>query len=507
MMQKYSTEVIAESDYQWSGIAVSKEKRFFVNFPTWDIPCPFKVGEIVDGNIVAYPSEKDNELFVCVQSVVIDDLNRLWVLDPASPLFKGVVESGAKLFCVNIETNKIDKTYVFPPEVAPKTSYLNDVRIDSKSGFAFMTDSEDGGIIVLDLQSGSSWRALDASVGAVMANLDCIDFRTTGKWNKKINSDGIELSKDCETLYFTALTGNILYAVPTSVLRDHTMCVAEREKFIRIENSNNVPSDGMLLLDDKLYMGNLPEEGIWQYDLKSRFGTSIDLGESIRWADSFACDRDGCIYFTTSQINYPRELQEKFKLRKMKKKELVYPRCFSHIGITVPDLKAAVKFYTEVMGWYVIMEPTEVKEESKTAIGEMCIDVFGKGWGSFLIAHLATGDKIGVEMFEFNLVDSVPPVCQGDRIGFEKVDLKKIKGESPKFNPFRNGLFHFAVQDPDIEGLIEKIVAAGGRQRMPIREYYPGVKPYKMCYVEDPFGIVFEIYTHSYEMTYSGGAY
>ena len=42
---------------------------------------------------------------------------------------------------------------------------------------------------------------------------------------------------------------------------------------------------------------------------------------------------------------------------------------------------------------------------------------------------------------------------------------------------------------------------------MPIREYYPDKKPYKMCYVEDPFGIVFEIYTHSYELTYSSGAY
>ncbi|RUM55705.1 MAG: glyoxalase, partial [Marinomonas sp.] len=37
-----------------------------------------------------------------------------------------------------------------------------------------------------------------------------------------------------------------------------------------------------------------------------------------------------------------------------------YPRTFSHIGISVPDLEAAVKFYTEVLGWYLIMEPTEI---------------------------------------------------------------------------------------------------------------------------------------------------
>ena len=55
--------------------------------------------------------------------------------------------------------------------------------------------------------------------------------------------------------------------------------------------------------------------------------------------------------------------------------------------------------------------------------------------------------------------------------------------------------------------LIAGPAAAGGRQRMPGREYFPDQKPYRMVYVEDPFGIVFEVYSHSYELTYSAGAY
>jgi len=161
-----------------------------------------------------------------------------------------------------------------------------------------------------------------------------------------------------------------------------------------------------------------------------------------------------------------------------------YPKTFSHIGISVPNLEEAVAFYENVMGWYTIMKPTVVKEESDTAIGKMCIDVFGEGWGSFKIAHVSTGDKIGIEMFEFR------------------------NNEKPKeFEYWKTGTFHFCVQDPDIEALVEKIVANGGKQRMPIREYYPNEKPFKMVYVEDPFGLVFEIYTHSYELTYSQGAY
>lgn len=162
-----------------------------------------------------------------------------------------------------------------------------------------------------------------------------------------------------------------------------------------------------------------------------------------------------------------------------------YPRTFSHIGITVPNIEEAVQFYTEVLGFYIIMQPTTVVEEDETAIGKMCIDVFGENWGTFKIAHLSSGDRIGFELFEFP----------------NSKDLK------PNFEPFRTGLFHFSVQDPDVEGLVERIVTAGGKQRMPIREYYPSDKPYRMCYVEDPFGTVFEIYSHSYELQYSSGAY
>ena len=120
-----------------------------------------------------------------------------------------------------------------------------------------------------------------------------------------------------------------------------------------------------------------------------------------------------------------------------------YPKSFSHIGLTVPNINEAVKFYSEVMGWYIIMEPSKVKKEKKTAIGKMCIDVFGDDWTEFEIAHLATSDGIGIELFSFP---------------------NGIK-EAPEFNPFNTGLFHFCVQDPNIEELIDKILSYGGKQK------------------------------------------
>jgi lactoylglutathione lyase family protein len=158
---------------------------------------------------------------------------------------------------------------------------------------------------------------------------------------------------------------------------------------------------------------------------------------------------------------------------------------FSHIGITVPDLERAVEFYAKCFDCYVIMPPTTINHDD-SAIGQMCDDVFGEGWGQFRIAHLATGDGIGIELFEF------PKTVQEDR----------------PFEYWRKGLFHFCLQDEKLEERVKLIESMGGRQRMKqVRHYYPGQKPYRMVYVEDPFGNVFELYSHSYELTYSAGAY
>ena len=162
-----------------------------------------------------------------------------------------------------------------------------------------------------------------------------------------------------------------------------------------------------------------------------------------------------------------------------------YPRSFSHIGLSVPNLEAAVKFYTEVLGWYIIMQPTKITED-ESPVGVMCTDVFGAGWGSLKIAHLSTGDRIGVEIFEF----------------------ENQQDPENNFEYWKTGIFHFCVQDPNLEELAEKIVAAGGKKRMPEpRYYYPNEKPYRMIYMEDPFGNIIEIYSHSYELTYAAGAY
>ena len=154
----------------------------------------------------------------------------------------------------------------------------------------------------------------------------------------------------------------------------------------------------------------------------------------------------------------------------------------NHVGIMVGNMDKAVEFYTKVLGLKIVMGNTKVAEERETAIGRMCIAVFGENFKGFNIAHLVTTDGIGVELFEMV-----------DRQEHHEVDFSRI------------GIFHFCLQTDDFEGVMAKVEEFGGKIRMDIMRYHPEdeTKPAQMVYLEDPFGNLFELYSHTYEETYA----
>jgi sugar lactone lactonase YvrE len=153
-----------------TGVTVSHQGRIFVNFPKWGDEVRFTAAEIREGRSVAYPDEATNRTdpgnpaaaLMSVQSVVVDPADRLWILDTGSPLFQPTQPGGPKLVSVDLASDRVVKTILFPPDVALPTSYLNDVRFDLRrgaQGMAFITDSSDrgpNGIVVVDLASGES---------------------------------------------------------------------------------------------------------------------------------------------------------------------------------------------------------------------------------------------------------------------------------------------------------------------------------------------------------------
>ena len=131
-------EVASFPTQQVTGVTVSAKGRLFVNFPFWSDDHTTSVAEIVDGKPKPFPNDgwnaKDGppqSRWVCVQSVVIDDQDMLWVLDPASPKTEAVVPGGPKLVKIDLSKNAVAQTISFPDAIAPERSYLNDVRIDT----------------------------------------------------------------------------------------------------------------------------------------------------------------------------------------------------------------------------------------------------------------------------------------------------------------------------------------------------------------------------------------
>lgn len=155
-----------------------------------------------------------------------------------------------------------------------------------------------------------------------------------------------------------------------------------------------------------------------------------------------------------------------------------YPVNFSHVGLTVPSLERAIRFYTEVLGWYHISGPIEVSEEKENNLTRISKLIYGKGWQSFRFAHLSSSDGIGLELFEFS-------------------DNSKATSVN---TPFATGIFHFCVQHPNPQELLARIEAGGGKIVMEPQVEYPDEKPYLMAFAEDPFGNSIEIYSHSYEL-------
>ncbi|MCT4590064.1 MAG: major royal jelly family protein [Carboxylicivirga sp.] len=307
---------IAQSDKQWTGVAISQEGRLFVNYPYWSGNVPVSVAEVVNGVARAYPDMTWNQRtgshsFNAVQSVFIDNKDRLWVLDTNNPQFKGVNEIGPQLYCFNLQNDELIKIYNFPVGVYKPASYFNDVRIDTNMNMAYLTDSGDGALIVLNLTTGQSQRLLDdhPSTKSESDHLMCNGRR----WENSVDSDGIALSPDGQHLYFIALTGHTLYRISSAALLDESLSPEELAK--QVEKVKKVPATDGMLFDKEgyLYLGGLENNSVNRL-LPNGDVEQVMQSPRIRWADSFTMDQEGNLYFTTSQIHLPENERGKYEI-------------------------------------------------------------------------------------------------------------------------------------------------------------------------------------------------
>ncbi len=322
-----------------TGVTVSRSGRIFVNFPRWGDPVEFTVAELKQGQPVEYPgadqaaqlksaevldSRDAADLLVSVQSVVIDGQDRLWLLDTGRLEWARPVPGGPKLVGIDLAQNRIIRKIAIPPEVALPTTYLNDVRFDLRrgtSGMAFITDSSldgPGAIIVVDLESGRSWRRLDGhpstqadeNFAALVEGQPFLARPAPGQVAyPRVSADGIALSPDGELLYYCPLSSRRLHSVRVDALVSENMPAEQVAAAVRDLGPRGFASDGLEMdAQGRLLLTDYEDNAILRRSAEGWYETLV-VDDRVLWPDTLCVAADGYLYFTVNQLHRQKGFQ------------------------------------------------------------------------------------------------------------------------------------------------------------------------------------------------------
>ena len=304
-------EIVATSpDLAMNGVAVTPDGRVFVSIPQWtEVKSPSVAEILKDGTIRPYPGNTWNEFdlsepfdrFMNVNAVHSDGAGSLWVVDYAGPNFGPSIKGAQKLVQIDLATNRVARVYRFRNDVLPEGARLNDVRVDAKRKTAYISEFGIGAIIVLDLETGEAFRALDRHYSTrahpdVMTTFLGKSFRTDF-----LQVNDIELSASGETLYFQPTGGPILWEIPTAKL-------AEPAENAALEPHISVAGKSMTIGgmtrddDDLLYLGSVQDNAVWTMDANSGETQQLVQDDRLLWPDAMSISSDGYLYIPAPQL-------------------------------------------------------------------------------------------------------------------------------------------------------------------------------------------------------------
>ena len=335
--QSPKLETVAEfGKHQPIGVGISKERRIFITFPKTPENYDYGLAEIVNGQRKPYPNAEWNQWdslnpqnrFINVQALFVDQINALWVLDPANPGDEAPIIQGIKLMKINLATNQIEKIYRFEDLPRERTG-LNDVRVDTRRQVAYLSDPMRSAIVVLDLSSGKSRTLLegDKSTKAdpdFRLKIDGQEVRDNkGKYFSS-NVNGIALTDDFKYFYYRAINQTKLFRIATDYLNDTSLTPAQVASKVETMGETGV-SHGMT--SDKVgnvYLTDSPNKAV-RYLTPDRRLETLVRDSRLLWPDSFAVGPDGYLYLTAAQIHRTKrynkgvdKVEYPFRLYRMK---------------------------------------------------------------------------------------------------------------------------------------------------------------------------------------------
>jgi len=306
------------------GAKVDSKGAIYVSTARWggkEVPATLSKLVRSDGQWILqpFPSEEMNDVanpkgLKAVLGFEIDRNDVMWILDQGHVAGAPSNPGDEKLVLWDLKANKEIQRYEFTETDSDrKCSFLNDVAVDNDSGFAYITDSGSfckplrGGIIVYDSKANKTRRVLDRTM---FTNNEPnfffnIDNRPVLKGQGMLTgADGIALSGDKKTLYWTNLTGNTLWAIDTSVLRDFSTAEPAIQSSVRRITSLPSNTDGMTAdRDGNVYMTALQLNGLMRLSATSGRIERFVFDPEMSWPDTLAWGPDGALFIVSNHLN------------------------------------------------------------------------------------------------------------------------------------------------------------------------------------------------------------
>ncbi|NIF87822.1 L-dopachrome tautomerase-related protein [Burkholderia sp. Cy-637] len=310
-----------------AGLHGDSQGRLFVSTPRWisaRVPATLNLldtrHDSGPARLSAFPSALDNALDAApdktLRSVLgfhVDRTNGwLWALDMG--YVAGEQEAppgGQKVVILDLASGAVLRRIPLDAYADRRASFLNDIVVDEKRKLAYIADSgvrgQDAGLIVVDLPAGRTRRVLDrdplvqAEAGAKVVSHG---QEVLPGHPLEIGINGIALSPDAGTLYWTVTSGNRARAVPTRILRDWSSTDGQIRAQVETIGEVGGSSDGMLAdRDGDLLITDLGRNGVVRYDHRGKTMQLIASSPDIYWPDTLDALADGDLLFTSSALN------------------------------------------------------------------------------------------------------------------------------------------------------------------------------------------------------------
>ncbi|MBV1831296.1 SMP-30/gluconolactonase/LRE family protein [Komagataeibacter melomenusus] len=292
-------EIVARFDGPGpSGIAVTGG-RVFVGFPRHAVNHKgATLAELKNGRLYPYPDVATSmpsdrppaTRLMSIHGMTIDAKGRLWAIDDGKLAGAPLAPGAAKVIGIDPATNRIFASIVLRAPTLLPDSHMNDLRVDlthGAQGTVFITDSSFGqspALVVVDVASGRQRRVLAShpSIQAEHPFMAVVEgrplvFDPPAHKPAFVSGgvDGLTLSPDSATLYYSPLTSRRLYSIPTALLADFDQTDAQLATAIRDLGEKGV-ADGLASdAQGRIYTTNFEHDAIFRRNTDGTFDTMV----------------------------------------------------------------------------------------------------------------------------------------------------------------------------------------------------------------------------------------